>query len=219
MMRHLILVAHPAEHSFTMALAHAYAGELDNLGQEQRTHDLYRMRFNPVLAANELEPVDAKHPPAADVAQAQDDVRAADVLTVVYPLWWMSMPAIMKGYIDRVFALGFAYEAENGTVRGLLSGKKMHFGDNFRCAAACINRQRKVECRTCAAGCPCVPFGRIRASRACPFRRSCAGPFQDGDRTPSGAHSLLCAATFLRWVAILRAHKRRRDAERLKARD
>lgn len=124
MMRHLILVAHPAEHSFTMALAHAYAGELDNLGQEQRTHDLYRMRFNPVLAANELEPVDAKHPPAADVAQAQDDVRAADVLTVVYPLWWMSMPAIMKGYIDRVFALGFAYEAENGTVRGLLSGKK-----------------------------------------------------------------------------------------------
>jgi NAD(P)H dehydrogenase (quinone) len=36
--------------------------------------------------------------------------------------WWLSMPAIMKGYIDRVFARGFAYESRNGVVRGLLSG-------------------------------------------------------------------------------------------------
>jgi NAD(P)H dehydrogenase (quinone) len=107
-----------------MALANAYAAELDKLGQEQRTHDLYRMGFNPVLAATELEPVDAEHPPAADLARAQDDLRAADVLAVIYPLWWMSMPAILKGYIDRVFARGFAYEAENGVVRGLLRGKK-----------------------------------------------------------------------------------------------
>ena len=117
-MKHLIVVSHPAERSFTMALANAYAAELDHLGQEQRTHDLYRMRFNPVLAAND------KHPPAADIAQIQGDVRAADVLAVIYPLWWMSMPAIMKGYIDRVFARGFAYESESGVVRGLLCGKK-----------------------------------------------------------------------------------------------
>jgi NAD(P)H dehydrogenase (quinone) len=123
-MKHLIVVSHPAERSFTMALANAYAAELDDLGQEQQTHDLYRMGFNPVLAANELEPLDRKHPPDADVARVQDDVRAADVLVVIYPLWWMSMPAIMKGYIDRVFARGFAYESESGVVRGLLYGKK-----------------------------------------------------------------------------------------------
>ena len=123
-MRHLIVVAHPAERSFTMALANTYAAELDHLGQEQQTHDLYRMGFNPVLAAHELQPLDAEHPPAADVVRAQDDIRAAHVLTVIYPLWWMSMPAILKGYINRVFARGFAYESENGLVRGLLSGKK-----------------------------------------------------------------------------------------------
>jgi NAD(P)H dehydrogenase (quinone) len=123
-MSHLIVVAHPAEHSFTMALANAYVAELGDLGHEHRTHDLYRMGFNPVLAARELQTFDANHPPLADVVQAQDDIRAAGVLTVFYPLWWMSMPAIMKGYIDRVFARGFAYESEGGVVRGLLSGKK-----------------------------------------------------------------------------------------------
>ena len=59
-----------------------------------------------------------------DVARAQGQVQEADVLTVIYPLWWLSMPAIMKGYIDRVFARGFAYESAHGVVNGLLTGKK-----------------------------------------------------------------------------------------------
>jgi NAD(P)H dehydrogenase (quinone) len=123
-MRHLIVVAHPAEHSFTISLMRSYADELEKLGHSRRIYDLYRMGFDPVLAAHELEPVDAAHPASADVAQAQDDIRVAEVLTVIYPLWWLSMPAMMKGYVDRVFARGFAYEAHNGVVRGLLSGKK-----------------------------------------------------------------------------------------------
>ena len=69
-------------------------------------------------------PVSTDHPARADVAKAQDDIRAADVVTVIYPLWWLSMPAMMKGYIDRVFARGFAYESRDGVVHGLLSGKK-----------------------------------------------------------------------------------------------
>jgi NAD(P)H dehydrogenase (quinone) len=86
--------------------------------------DLYRMGFNPALSAHELTPTSAEHPACADVAQAQDEIRAADTLTVIYPLWWMSMPAMMKGYIDRVFARGFAYESSQGIVHGLLAGKK-----------------------------------------------------------------------------------------------
>jgi NAD(P)H dehydrogenase (quinone) len=123
-MKHLVVVAHPVEDSFTMGLTRAYAAELESLGHSQRTYDLYRMRFNPVLAAQELAPVSADHPVSADVAQAQDAIRAADALTVIYPLWWLTMPAMMKGFIDRIFARGFAYEAQNGIVRGLLSGKK-----------------------------------------------------------------------------------------------
>jgi NAD(P)H dehydrogenase (quinone) len=107
-----------------MGLTRAYTAELEKLGHSQRTYDLYRMGFNPVLAAHELVPASADHPISADVVQAQNDIRAADALTAIYPLWWLSMPAMMKGYIDRVFARGFAYEAQNGVVHGLFSGKK-----------------------------------------------------------------------------------------------
>lgn len=123
-MKHLVVVAHPAEDSFTMGLTRAYAAKLEQLGHSPRTYDLYRMGFNPVLAAHELMPASADHPVSADVVQAQEAILAANVLTIIYPLWWLSMPAMMKGYIDRVFARGFAYEFRNGIVHGLLSGKK-----------------------------------------------------------------------------------------------
>ncbi len=123
-MKHLVVVAHPAEASFTFAPTRAYTDELELLGHTTQTYDLYRMGFNPVLAAHELEPISADNPVSPDVARAQEDIRAADVLTVIYPLWWLSMPAIMKGYVDRVFARGFAYESQQGIVHGLLSGKK-----------------------------------------------------------------------------------------------
>lgn len=125
-MKHLIVVAHPSAGSFTMALARLYAAELERLGHIQHTSDLYRMGFNPILGAEEI--ASPGHPASralpVDVAQAQQNVREADVLTAFYPLWWLSMPAIMKGYIDRVFARGFAYESARGVVRGLLTGKK-----------------------------------------------------------------------------------------------
>src|SRR5580692_9686252 len=123
-MQHLIVVAHPLEDSITMKLARAFASELQLLGHSQKIHDLYRMSFNPVMGAHELEPHSIGHSADADVARAQKDVRAADVLTMIYPLWWATMPAMMKGYIDRVFARGFAYEAAGGRNRGLLPGKR-----------------------------------------------------------------------------------------------
>lgn len=123
-MNHLIVVAHPSADSFTMGLARSYADELQRLGHRQQTCDLYRMGFDPVLAAQEIAPIGEGRLVPAAVLKAQDDVRAADVLTVIYPLWWLSMPAILKGYIDRVFARGFAYELHKGVVRGLLAGRK-----------------------------------------------------------------------------------------------
>lgn len=123
-MKHLVVVSHPSEGSFTMALARAYAAELHVMGQALQFRDLYRERFDPVLTAAELNATNIVQQAVRDVSRAQDDVRDADVLTVFYPLWWLSMPAMMKGYVDRVFARGFAYESSSGMVRGLLSGKK-----------------------------------------------------------------------------------------------
>jgi NAD(P)H dehydrogenase (quinone) len=94
------------------------------LGHSQRTYDLHRMGFDPIFVAPELVPVAAARPVGVDIAQAQDDIRLADALTIIYPLWWLSMPAMMKGYVDRIFARGFADQSHNGVVRGLLDGKK-----------------------------------------------------------------------------------------------
>jgi NAD(P)H dehydrogenase (quinone) len=123
-MRHLVVAAHPREGSFTLALARAHAAELEALGHQVVVQDLYRMGFDPVLTAAELMPPRSAGPGDSTITEAQEAIRAAEVLSVVYPLWWMSMPAILKGYVDRVFARGFAYEATGGVVRGLLSGRR-----------------------------------------------------------------------------------------------
>jgi NAD(P)H dehydrogenase (quinone) len=123
-MKHLIIAAHPHEASFTMSLARAYADELEKLGHEAHTCDLYRLDFNPVLAAAELSGANTGSPMPGDVRREQDHLRTAGAVAFVYPLWWASMPAIMKGYIDRVFSYGFAYDFKGGAMRGLLSGKQ-----------------------------------------------------------------------------------------------
>jgi len=119
-LKHLIVVAHPLPDSVTMKLARSYALELEVLGHEWVMHDLYRLGFDPVLGFNELEPM-AESP--ADVRAAQAAVTECGALTVIYPLWWASMPAILKGYVNRVFARGFAYEGQGGATRGLLRGR------------------------------------------------------------------------------------------------
>jgi NAD(P)H dehydrogenase (quinone) len=122
-MKHLVIVAHPRVESLTMCLAHAYVAELKALGHQHTLYDLYCMGFDPILTSSEVaQPAPRTGPP--EVLQAQQDLEAADVVTVIYPLWWLSMPAILKGYIDRVLARGFAYESRQGVVHGLLTGRK-----------------------------------------------------------------------------------------------
>jgi NAD(P)H dehydrogenase (quinone) len=60
-----------------------------------------------------------------DISREQEFIRQADYLWFVYPIWWTSMPAILKGYIDRVFLNGFAYQLENDRPIGLLTDKKV----------------------------------------------------------------------------------------------
>ena len=122
-MKHLVIVAHPRVDSLTMCLARAYVDELATRGHQHTLHDLYRLEFDPVLTETEIAQAQS-HSRPAEILQAQQDIEAADALTVIYPLWWLSMPAILKGYIDRVFAPGFAYESRQGQVHGLLTGKK-----------------------------------------------------------------------------------------------
>lgn len=122
-MNHLVIVAHPRAESFNMQVMRTYTDELRQRGHQVVERDLYRIGFNPVLTEADFLAIERGMPPA-DVIDEQELIKAADVLTFISPLWWRSMPAMMKGYFDRVFSHDFAYELVKGEFRGLLADKK-----------------------------------------------------------------------------------------------
>src|SRR5689334_9576461 len=103
-MKHALIIAHPAAHSFTLTMAEAYAAALAGHGHEVLVRDLYRMDFDPRLRAGEI-PGPAGFEPRPDVKaerQLLQDVRA---FAFFYPVWFNAPPAMLKGYIDRVFGM------------------------------------------------------------------------------------------------------------------
>jgi NAD(P)H dehydrogenase (quinone) len=121
-MKYLIILAHPNPASFSSSLVNALYSHLVNEGNEVKLRNLYEIGFNPVLSADDFVALaDNKTP--KDIVTEQEYVKWAEHIIFAFPVWWGGMPAIMKGYIDRVFAEGFAYEyvdsGSNGD--GLLS--------------------------------------------------------------------------------------------------
>jgi len=114
----LIIYAHPNPNSFNAALRDLAVRALSQAGHSILLSDLYTMRFNPVLSAKELQG------DLRDIQPEIEKVRRADLLLFQFPDWWYGMPAIMKGWIERVFAYGFAYDDEHSFESGLLRGKK-----------------------------------------------------------------------------------------------
>jgi NAD(P)H dehydrogenase (quinone) len=119
----LVVLANPKETCFTRDVCATFCREASARGHEVVLRDLYAMKFNPIATAADITG-NLKGNVAPDVAVEQEKVKRADVITFVHPIWWIDRPAILKGYVDRVFALGFAYGyGPNGT-RGTLSGKR-----------------------------------------------------------------------------------------------
>jgi NAD(P)H dehydrogenase (quinone) len=123
-MKHAVIVAHPSLESFNMAVAEAYAGAVRANGHDALVRDLYRMNFSPCLSADELPGVGSSGP-RADALAERAMLRDVEVFAFVYPLWFNAPPAILKGYIDRVFGLGFGYEPGGTGTKPLLGGRRM----------------------------------------------------------------------------------------------
>ncbi|MFC0308292.1 NAD(P)H-dependent oxidoreductase [Gallibacterium trehalosifermentans] len=123
-MNHLIIYAHPNEQSFNHAILDEIitASKLANMNVIIR--NLYQLNFNPVLTWQEFNQINLGNLPP-DILQEQQFITQADLITLVYPLWWLGFPAILKGYLDRVLSHGFAYETSATGSRGLLNNKKM----------------------------------------------------------------------------------------------
>lgn len=119
----LLVYAHPNPESFNAALARAIQDEVISNGGQIKVKDLYTMKFDPVMSMADFQGIYSGNPPA-DVKQEQADVEWADLVIMLAPVWWYSVPAMIKGYIDRVFTAGFAYKATSTGLLGLLKGKK-----------------------------------------------------------------------------------------------
>jgi NAD(P)H dehydrogenase (quinone) len=118
----VVIYAHPNPMSFNAAIAAVVREELEKKGAEIKFKDLYAMNWNPVLSAGDFEGY-YKGTIADDIKTEMTDISWADAVIMICPVWWYSVPAILKGYIDRVFSAGFAYEPSATGPRGMLSGK------------------------------------------------------------------------------------------------
>lgn len=107
----LIIYAHPNPKSFNHAILETAQNALQAAGDEVRVRDLYALNFQPVLGAADFE---AMHNGTLlpDVQEEQQHIIWADKIIFIYPMWWGDRPAILKGYVDRVFTNGFAFKYE-----------------------------------------------------------------------------------------------------------
>jgi NAD(P)H dehydrogenase (quinone) len=102
----LIILGHPDSGSFCGALASAYEQSAIAAGHEVRRIDLGSLRFDPVLhkGYTEIQPLEP------DLIEAQATIQWSEHMVFVYPIWWGSAPALMKGFFDRVFLPGYAFK-------------------------------------------------------------------------------------------------------------
>lgn len=122
-MKHLIIYCHPNPNSLNSHLKNIVVEHLQENNHDVAVRDLYALNFNPVLSFDDMAG-QRQGIVADDTKQEQEFIIWADFITFIHPIWWTGLPAIMKGYIDRVFSYGFAYRYDQGIQKGLLVGKK-----------------------------------------------------------------------------------------------
>ena len=122
-MNHLIVYAHPHPESLNHAILDTTVSTLKKNGHEVIVRDLYELDFQPVLRPEDMAAMKAGQTPK-DIKTEQECINDADVITLIYPIWWTGLPAILKGYVDRVFSYGYAYAVGEEGIIKLLKGKK-----------------------------------------------------------------------------------------------
>lgn len=134
----LIVYAHPEPQSLTGSLKNFAVERLTQSGHQVQVSDLYAMKWKAAIDADDslegasgprfVPSLDSQRAFAngvqsADIEREQQKLRWADAVLLQFPLWWFSMPAILKGWFDRVYAYGFAY--------GVGEHSDTHWGDRY----------------------------------------------------------------------------------------
>ncbi len=122
-MKILIVFTHPNPNSFNHALLEKISAGLKQSGHEVRVKNLYQEKFNPVLDSEDLSQLHDDNIPKR-IAAEQEQLLWADGLIFIYPLWWFTPPAMLKGWFDVVLSNGVAFEYSDKGAKGLLKHKK-----------------------------------------------------------------------------------------------
>jgi putative NADPH-quinone reductase len=119
-MRALVIYCHPRPTSFNAAVRDLVLAKLKAAGAEIRFHDLYAQGFQPILTGPEWDGYLACPDNCGPVQAEVRDLRWADTLIFIYPTWWYGLPAMLKGWLDRVMLPDVAFlmpDARNKTIR------------------------------------------------------------------------------------------------------
>lgn len=114
--RVLVIHCHPCTEGFIPAALEQVRAGLTESNAEVRFHDLYREGFEPQLSADEHR-THVQPSLSNDLVEHAADLQWCDTLVLVYPTWWSGQPAMLKGWIDRVWASGVAWELPDGADR------------------------------------------------------------------------------------------------------
>lgn len=145
--RALIIYAHPAGKSFSYneQILKQTINTLNAHHYQIEIRDLYALAFDPVLKEDDFQSYAKKTVPEA-IQREQTFIQEADLLLFISPIWWASFPAMMKGYLDRVFTYGFAYGADDtGQIRGLLNEKRGLIINTFGNSSAYYEQSGMLE--------------------------------------------------------------------------
>lgn len=136
----LVISAHDDTKSFVAALHNTALGVFDRSTHNVMVSDLYAQQFNPVASILDFKTSSGTHANymfeqqravntgsgfSPDLQAEMDKVAKADLIVIHFPLWWGGPPSILKGWFERVMAMGFAWNSESRYAKGLFKGKKV----------------------------------------------------------------------------------------------
>ena len=115
-----VIFSHPWDGSFNKAILDQVVKKLDETKEKYTVIDLNKDAFNPVMTEKDLELYSQGKSADPLVLKYQEILKNTDELILIFPIWWMSLPAILKGFLDKVMLRGFAYESGKYGIKGLL---------------------------------------------------------------------------------------------------
>lgn len=120
----LIVFAHPMRESFTGQIMDNFVSGAFEAGHSIDINNLYANNFQPVMSSEELVRQFEGLPPPEEILAEQRRYEVCDAMVLIFPVWWWTVPAILKGWLERVFTAGWAYPIDVDDPACTLSGKR-----------------------------------------------------------------------------------------------